>query len=175
MHELCSVAPTGHEVLHIHQQPIASLLRIGIQYPSSHPSPAATCRMGSNEAIHSPTLISPSTSKARLLHVIQLALSPGSLGHLMTLDKLDSSSYRSCGAGTTCLQLGRVLTPSTVRFLVRQWTYTRNRQLSWAPGSMTSCLWLTLHLQLAKSGRHTAFARVEQARVLPSAWLSSSS
>ena len=58
MHELCSVAPTGHEVLHIHQRPSASLLRIGIQYPSSHPSPAATCRMGSIEAIHSPTLIS---------------------------------------------------------------------------------------------------------------------
>ena len=58
LHELCSVAPTGHEVLHIHQRPSASLLRIGIQYPSSHPSPAATCRMGSNEAIHSPTMIS---------------------------------------------------------------------------------------------------------------------
>ena len=54
----CVLLPQPATRCYIHQRPSASLLRIGIQYPSSHPSPAATCRMGSNEAIHSPTLIS---------------------------------------------------------------------------------------------------------------------
>ena len=57
----CVLLPQPATRCYIHQRPSASLLRIGVQYPSTHPSPAATCRMGSNEAIHFRILISCGT------------------------------------------------------------------------------------------------------------------